>query len=190
MVQNKVPFTQVIMNLPAIAHTFLPTFRGLFLNAGHLVSQLPDSKEKSRVWKRNAEGLPWIHCYGFSKNEEDPVKDFHKIVEKSMGAELPDAIVRIVRSVAPQKMMLLASFSLPPSIAFDPNPPGQNNNNNDNNNNDNDNIDDTFDDLGDENFDTNNDGEQEYKKRKRETEEKCEDTELEGDHTKKLKQEE
>ena len=92
-------FSNVLMNLPASALTFLDAFVGAF---------------DRRTWRAP---LPTVHCYCFSK-AADPAADVIAIAERTMGCSLPDAKVHVVRDVAPQKLMLCLSFVVPDSIAW------------------------------------------------------------------------
>lgn len=109
MVKDRVGrmYTDVIMNLPAIAHTFLDAFRGLFSNIPlDSRAQLP---------------LPRIHCYCFSKSTSSPEQDSLKMVAGSLGVEkLIEGTysVGIVRKVAPNKTMTRVSFQLPDTVAY------------------------------------------------------------------------
>ncbi|KAH7491788.1 tRNA (guanine(37)-N1)-methyltransferase [Phytophthora ramorum] len=96
---EKKQFTQVLMNLPAIALEFLDAFPGQFDH-----------------WEGE---LPYIHCYCFS-NADDVKKDVKERAEKIMGGELDLArtSLHLVRDVAPKKVMVCISFQLPESIAF------------------------------------------------------------------------
>ncbi|GMF36517.1 unnamed protein product [Phytophthora fragariaefolia] len=99
LLSEKKQFTQVLMNLPAIALEFLDAFPGQFDH-----------------WEGE---LPYIHCYCFS-NADDVKKDVKERAEKIMGGELdPERTsFHLVRDVAPKKVMVCISFQLPESIAF------------------------------------------------------------------------
>ncbi|ETP24688.1 hypothetical protein F441_02354 [Phytophthora nicotianae CJ01A1] len=99
LLSEKKQFTQVLMNLPAIALEFLDAFPGQFDH-----------------WEGE---LPYIHCYCFS-NAEDVKKDVKERAQKIMGGELdPErTLFHLVRDVAPKKVMVCISFQLPESIAF------------------------------------------------------------------------
>ncbi|GLE01809.1 hypothetical protein PINS_up010647 [Pythium insidiosum] len=94
-------FTQVLMNLPAIALEFLDVFSGKFDD-----------------WEGD---LPWVHCYCFS-NAEDVEADVRERAERIMGGKLDPERTKFhqVRDVAPKKVMMCISFQLPESIAFSP----------------------------------------------------------------------
>lgn len=97
----------IVMNLPALAITFIDVFQGLFKDSPHLRSY--------------AKILPKVHVYAFSKSEE-PIKDIKSQCEHYLGAAL-DAnhleAVHFVRNVAPNKEMMRASFFVPIDVLFD-----------------------------------------------------------------------
>jgi len=68
--------------------------------------------------------LPRVHCYCFSKtaSEEEAVVDVKARLESTLGGALSEETsalrIRVVRDVAPGKLMMLASFTLPASIAL------------------------------------------------------------------------
>ncbi|KAG1709977.1 hypothetical protein DVH05_016986 [Phytophthora capsici] len=99
LLNEKKQFTQVLMNLPAIALEFLDAFPGQFDH-----------------WEGE---LPYIHCYCFS-NADDVQQDVKERAEKIMGGKLdPERTsFHLVRDVAPKKVMVCISFQLPESIAF------------------------------------------------------------------------
>ena len=86
------------MNLPAIATTFLPNFRGIL-----------DSETYEKL--KNIQILPTIHVYAFSKpeNSQDLIKECCNELEVS---EIQDIKVNYVRDVAPNKIMYRISFPL------------------------------------------------------------------------------
>ncbi|RLN94459.1 hypothetical protein BBJ28_00005392 [Nothophytophthora sp. Chile5] len=111
LLSEKKQFTQVLMNLPAIALEFLDAFPGQFDH-----------------WEGE---LPFIHCYCFS-NAEDVEKDvkevphpaeccgFCELLGRIMGGELDPTTTSFhqVRDVSPKKVMMCISFQLPEAIAF------------------------------------------------------------------------
>ncbi|OQO06231.1 hypothetical protein B0A48_08819 [Cryoendolithus antarcticus] len=108
-------FSHYVMNLPASALTFLPSFIGLYPPS--LRAQLPaDAK------------MPIIHVYCFSTKSDDNVEEGRKIcaeISEYLGFEMkPGKIdeggvdVFDVRDVAPKKRMFCASFRLPEEVAF------------------------------------------------------------------------
>eukprot|EP00457_Paulinella_chromatophora_P005147 gb/GEZN01005161.1/.p1 GENE.gb/GEZN01005161.1/~~gb/GEZN01005161.1/.p1 ORF type:complete len:478 (-),score=108.10 gb/GEZN01005161.1/:379-1812(-) len=92
------PFDHILMNLPASAHTFLDVFLGLYASQ-------PNYKCSSTV-----------HCYCFIKGSEDPQKLAIELVTGVLGQELEHVTARVVRDVAPSKLMMCVSFKLPRSV--------------------------------------------------------------------------
>jgi tRNA (guanine37-N1)-methyltransferase len=86
-----VPFTQVIMNLPASAECFLDVFR-----------EFPSDLSP-----------PTIHCYVFTKDTIDPRADVVKRIESVLQCALEEKEVYEVRDVSPKKLMMCVSFPLP-----------------------------------------------------------------------------
>lgn len=115
----KVENAHIVMNLPALAITFIDVFQGLFKDCQHLRSK--------------AQVLPKVYVYGFSKSET-PEIDIQERCEKYLGAKL-DANhldgVFFVRNVAPNKDMMRASFLLPEEVLFDLDVPESNKENDD-----------------------------------------------------------
>eukprot|EP00090_Calanus_glacialis_P009365 TRINITY_DN17738_c0_g1_i1.p1 TRINITY_DN17738_c0_g1~~TRINITY_DN17738_c0_g1_i1.p1 ORF type:complete len:467 (-),score=147.94 TRINITY_DN17738_c0_g1_i1:43-1443(-) len=105
---GKVENVHIVMNLPALAITFLDVFQGLFKDCQYL-------REKA------AKVLPKVHVYGFSKSET-PESDIQDRCEQYLGAKLDEDHldgVFFVRNVAPNKDMMRASFSVPVEVCFD-----------------------------------------------------------------------
>eukprot|EP00698_Gefionella_okellyi_P019352 TRINITY_DN5919_c0_g1_i1.p1 TRINITY_DN5919_c0_g1~~TRINITY_DN5919_c0_g1_i1.p1 ORF type:complete len:448 (-),score=86.66 TRINITY_DN5919_c0_g1_i1:1239-2495(-) len=99
LINQKIPFTHVLMNLPASAPSFLDVFRGVFA-----------------AWQPPT--MPMVHCYCFS-NDADARGDAQRRCEGIIGAPFEKCSVHIVRTVAPKKEMLCVSFLLPQHIACD-----------------------------------------------------------------------
>ena len=96
---NKQGNVHILMNLPALATTFLPNFRGIIDK---------ESYEKLREFKN----VPKVHVYAFSKSEdstEDLTKECCNQLEVK---EIKDISVNYVRDVAPKKIMYRVSFPL------------------------------------------------------------------------------
>ncbi len=111
-------FSHYVMNLPASAITFLPSFIGLYTN----VPNMPVAEIKQLLTK---EQLPMIHVYCFSTKSEDNVaetKDICAEISRQLQFEIkpetPDVSIWDVRDVAPKKRMFCASFRLPEEVAF------------------------------------------------------------------------
>jgi len=105
-------FQHYVMNLPATAIQFLPSFIGLYTEE--------DRKLLPADFK-----LPMIHCYCFNTKSDDNVQegiDICKEVSKQLGYEItpqtPDTKIWDVRDVAPKKRMFCATFRLPEEVAF------------------------------------------------------------------------
>nr|POF12909.1 trna (guanine(37)-n1)-methyltransferase [Quercus suber] len=113
-------FSHYVMNLPATALTFLPSFIGLYKQPelrGLHASALPPFKP-----------LPLIHAYCFSTKSDGNVEEGIKIcaeISSLLGYDLQPGEVEKggveiwdVRDVAPKKRMFCASFRLPEEVAF------------------------------------------------------------------------
>ena len=106
-------FNHFVMNLPASAINFLPSFEGLYTGQDHLFSPHTDTL------------LPMIHVYCFSTKSDDNVEENLKIC-RDLSQELkyeikpgtPEVEIHDVRDVAPNKRMFCASFRLPAEVAF------------------------------------------------------------------------
>ncbi|RHY14626.1 hypothetical protein DYB25_002187 [Aphanomyces astaci] len=98
LLASKIHFTQVIMNLPAIALEFLDAFPGQFDH-----------------WQGD---LPTVHTYCFTTNMDSPDKDVQQRAEAVLGAPLTEFRVHHVRDVAPKKLMMCISFKLPAASAY------------------------------------------------------------------------
>jgi tRNA (guanine37-N1)-methyltransferase len=112
MIQPKL-FSQFVMNLPATAITFLPSFIGLYAQAG-----IP-----------RGQPLPKVHVYCFSTKSGDNVAESIKICDEISallnftfkpgdGETEGEVAVHDVRDVAPNKRMFCASFRLPEEVAY------------------------------------------------------------------------
>ncbi|KAF2400490.1 hypothetical protein EJ06DRAFT_582318 [Trichodelitschia bisporula] len=110
-------FNHFVMNLPATAITFLPSFIGAYS-----LAQIPPS-----------EPMPKIHVYCFDAKEDDNAAAFQHICDEisrqlefkfKPGDEEKEGEVQIwdVRDVAPGKRMFCATFRLPFEVAHRPIP--------------------------------------------------------------------
>ena len=97
--------SHVIMNLPGSGVEFLGSLRGV-------VAALPPPL-------RATVPLPQVHCYAFTKSD-GPEEDVRLRVETGLGTPLPPATLTVtrVRDVAPNKLMMRATFELPHDVAY------------------------------------------------------------------------
>lgn len=110
-------FNHYILNLPASAITFLPSFIGLYAGREKLFAPITDVK------------LPILHVHCFSTKSDDNKAEEVKIckeVSEQLGYEMRPGDIETegevqvwdVRDVAPVKRMFCASFRLPGEVAF------------------------------------------------------------------------
>ena len=109
MVEDGVVFHRALMNLPATALTFLDVFRGLWAHR---------AGDEALV-------LPTIHCYCFSKVGEgmhaaDVLRRAGEVLGMGDIADRPGVAARIVRDVAPNKLMMCLTLPLPRDVAVAP----------------------------------------------------------------------
>ncbi|KAF1839994.1 guanine-N(1)--methyltransferas-like protein [Cucurbitaria berberidis CBS 394.84] len=122
LVQPRI-FAHYVMNLPASAITFLPSFIGLYSSSNpHLPSNISIDEIKQLVTKQ---GLPMVHAHCFSTKSDDNVAETKEICEeisRQLGYEItpetPEVHIYDVRDVAPKKRMFCATFRLPEEVAF------------------------------------------------------------------------
>jgi tRNA (guanine37-N1)-methyltransferase len=114
-------FSHYVMNLPASAITFLPSFIGLYAN----VPGMPATEIKKLLHPYTQQKLPMIHVHCFSTKSDDNVEETKSICEEvsrqlgyDITSETPDVSIYDVRDVAPKKRMFCASFRLPEEVAF------------------------------------------------------------------------
>lgn len=104
----------VLMNLPAIAVEFLPSFVGLFNESYESDSDFRDALDSDTVH------LPTVHCYAFYKGLEEGHEELRqKAVEYLQwpsDMSVSDIKVHFVRTVAPNKKMLRISVQLPKQV--------------------------------------------------------------------------
>lgn len=111
-------FGHYVMNLPASASSFLPSFIGLFSRLEHLFTDpFPHPSVELK--------MPMIHLYCFSTKSADNEAEKIKICDEishQLGAiglfGENDVEIHPVRDVAPNKRMFCASFRLPAEVAF------------------------------------------------------------------------
>ncbi|XP_033736255.1 tRNA (guanine(37)-N1)-methyltransferase-like [Pecten maximus] len=98
--------TYAVMNLPALAVTFLDEFIGLLSDRASDQDTFPDHL------------IPFVHCYVFGK-AENTSQAAKELAEENLGEPLPgDATVRFVRNVAPNKDMYCVVFNFPRHLLF------------------------------------------------------------------------
>ena len=125
-----------VMNLPALATTFLHHFKGLYADKESLFTPHTEAK------------LPMVHVHCFAmKNSEDlpPLWPGQKMTAEEVRADLLKRVydeigfqfqvgnpdiggqleMRVVRIVAPNKVMYCLTFRIPPEVAFAPRPQHQ-----------------------------------------------------------------
>uniref|UniRef100_A0A0B7ARY6 tRNA (guanine(37)-N1)-methyltransferase n=3 Tax=Arion vulgaris TaxID=1028688 RepID=A0A0B7ARY6_9EUPU len=103
-----VPFSYVIMNLPAMAIDFLDAFKSI-------LHDLPSELKKPDILEPF---LPYIYCYTFS-TQDTSLKDMEDRVKVAVGQSMPESCnVRLVRNVAPKKEMMCVSFKLWPDLVL------------------------------------------------------------------------
>ncbi|KAF1808636.1 hypothetical protein P152DRAFT_462361 [Eremomyces bilateralis CBS 781.70] len=103
-------FSHFVMNLPASAITFLPSFIGIYAGPEFAGQEIP---------------MPMVHVYTFGLKGDDNTPEFERICRDAselIGAPVtlddPETEVFDVRDVAPKKRMFCCSFRLPREAAF------------------------------------------------------------------------
>lgn len=114
------PKIHILMNLPALAPTFLPYFIGLFKNDS-IKSEGYDQQELVELFKeQKIDHL--VYCYCFLKGVySDPKSEVKKMIEEQMGRGLDNnQLIDIfrVRNVAPYKEMYRVEIRLDENILF------------------------------------------------------------------------
>lgn len=109
----------ILMNLPALAPTFLPHFVGLLKATDD--ETIDDEKETLRLFKeQDVEHL--VYCYCFLKGAyDDPKAQVRVMIEQELGRRLKDEqLVEVfrVRNVAPFKDMYRLVFRLDERLLF------------------------------------------------------------------------
>ena len=97
--------SHVILNLPESAVEFLGSLRGVLAGLPPVLRAMVP--------------LPQVHCYAFTKSD-CPADDVRQRVELELGVPLPVATLSVtrVRDVAPNKLMMRATFELPQDVAY------------------------------------------------------------------------
>lgn len=115
------PKIHILMNLPAIAPTFLPHFIGLFKDPDGEETQVNSRKLLDVFRQQSLEHV--IYCYCFLKGAyDDPKQIVREMIEENFGREMTDdQLIEIfkVRNVAPYKDMYRVEILLDESILFD-----------------------------------------------------------------------
>lgn len=105
-----------VMNLPASAITFLPSYKGLY--AGEEALFTPHTSTKLP--------LVHVHCFAVKSDDDTPKLDICERITEQLGIEMrlgdaekdKEVFVHHVRNVAPAKSMFCATFRIPPEVAF------------------------------------------------------------------------
>ncbi|KAK6609307.1 tRNA methyltransferase trm5 [Botrytis cinerea] len=103
-----------VMNLPATAIDFLPSFHGVYHKSQHLFAPHTETK------------LPMVHVHCFAaKNEDNEAANIEicERVSEKLGMKIEqgdkyETKVWDVRDVAPKKRMFCVSFRIPEEVAF------------------------------------------------------------------------
>lgn len=114
-------FSHFVMNLPASAITFLPSFIGIYSK----VPGISSDEIRKMLAPHTETQLPMIHVYCFSTKSDDNVAETREICAEisrqlnfEIRSDMPEVEVYDVRDVAPKKRMFCASFRLPAEVAF------------------------------------------------------------------------
>lgn len=94
-----------LMNLPALAPTFLPTFIGLLHDSRDQFSDELREKPPFKIY---------VHCYLFTKHAEHPKEEAERVVRAELQNMDIDVVeVHHVRTVSNFKEMICVTFELP-----------------------------------------------------------------------------
>lgn len=120
LVQPRI-FSHYVMNLPASAISFLPSFIGLYTS----VPNLPTAEIRKLFVPHTDTPLPMVHVHCFSTKSDDNVAEAKALCEEisellghKITPETPEVTVHDVRDVAPKKRMFCVSFRLPEEVVF------------------------------------------------------------------------
>ena len=118
IVKRPLVFSHFVLNLPASALTFLPSFIGLYAECELLFQPYADRK------------LPIVHVYCFHAKSDDEAGielDICREISEQIGFSMVPAssmeiangiCITDVRDIAPSKRMFCASFRIPPAVAY------------------------------------------------------------------------
>ena len=104
--QDDIRSAHIVMNLPALAITFVDVFSGLFSDRQEYLDQ--------------CDVLPQVHVYCFSKAEKK-MEDVVRTCQSHLGHRLDESDVQgvhFVRNVAPNKDMMRIDFTPPKRVLF------------------------------------------------------------------------
>ncbi|KAL1627036.1 tRNA(m(1)G37)methyltransferase [Diplodia seriata] len=117
-------FSHYVMNLPANAIDFLPSFIGLYTRSP-VSTALATADPSTLFAPHTAVQLPMVHVYCFGTKSDDNgeqqidiCKRISEKLEFEITRETLDGEIYDVRDVAPNKRMFCASFRLPAEVAF------------------------------------------------------------------------
>lgn len=114
------PKIHILMNLPALAPTFLTNFAGLFRD--DTSTKINGIELRNIFQEQSIEHV--IYCYCFLKgNFDDPKKEVQNLIETEFGRKLNDKQLKDifrVRNVAPYKDMYRVEIRLDEKILFEP----------------------------------------------------------------------
>lgn len=108
--QENIAISRVVMNFPSGAPEFLDVFRGLY-----------------NEWDGDLPNMPIVHCYCFIKGELETDSARDRVRSALFGTKLDgrsilkdeEIDVRIVRDVAPKKVQVCVTFTVPRLVAYD-----------------------------------------------------------------------
>ena len=89
----------ILMNLPAIATTFLPSFKNLIT-------------QEEQLEKRQGKNNPMVHVYAFGKGDDKEAELIKECCEQLQVEVIEDLKLHFVRAVSGNKDMYRISFPL------------------------------------------------------------------------------